>query len=88
MRPAMTQVSVAQDGISKLLAAEQEAQKIVTAARKSLPSFHDLLPAESRLAPVIVELDDGARLSHAARNMCSWFLTDRRCWRTQQKATA
>ena len=31
----MTQVSVAQDGISKLLAAEQEAQKIVAAARKS-----------------------------------------------------
>jgi len=43
----MTQVSVAQDGISKLLAAEQEAQKIVTAARKSAPS------CSCRLSPVL-----------------------------------
>jgi Vacuolar (H+)-ATPase G subunit len=31
---AMAQVSVAQDGIQKLLAAEQEAQQIIAKARK------------------------------------------------------
>ena len=31
---SMTQVSAAQDGIQKLLAAEQEAQQIVSKARK------------------------------------------------------
>ena len=42
----MTQVSVAQDGISKLLAAEQEAQQIVTKARKG--TFVDHQPKQKR----------------------------------------
>ena len=33
------QISTGQDGIQRLLAAEQEAQKIVTAARKGRPAL-------------------------------------------------
>ena len=33
------QISTGQDGIQRLLAAEQEAQKIVTAARKGEPAL-------------------------------------------------
>ena len=71
----MTQVSVAQDGISKLLAAEQEAQKIVTAARKSAPPPCDPTAEHPRLprSSCILMVDFGSEYLHS--NMMTLLLT-------------
>ena len=55
------QISTGQDGIQRLLAAEQEAQKIVTAARKGWSALINVhRPYAVALDPLLAQLRKGA----------------------------